>query len=236
MPTPMRRTASARAFGSWTGFGRRLVRAWGRLGSRVSANLKIRHRQNLRESGANAIAKGFAVNDLAFEVGFRGFDYGTHLFDGVGAGFGHGFGDGGVHFGVAGAGGEIGFEDGEFLGFFVDEVLAVSFSELVDGFFALLDERLQDLDGFGFVERVNFFGFFVLDGGLDAAQDAEAELVLGAHGVDQVFLDFFGDSHWFNIAEEKKEKELTQRSTESTEFAEKSANRGFDRVRVARYR
>jgi len=128
--------------------------------------------QDLREFGANAVAKGFAVNDLAFEVSFRSFDYRAHLFDGVGARFGHGFGDGGVHFGVAGAGREIGLEDGELLGFFVDEVLTIAFSKLVDGLFALLDERLQDLDGFGLVERVNFFGFFVLDGGLDAAQDA----------------------------------------------------------------
>ena len=107
-------------------------------------------------------------------MGFRGFDYRAHLFDGVGTRFGHGLGDGDVHFGVTGAGGQIGLENGEFLGFFVDEVLAVSFSELVDGLFALLYKGLQDLDGFGFVERVNFFGFFVLDGGLDAAQDAEA--------------------------------------------------------------
>ena len=139
-------------------------------------------------------------------MGFGGFDYGAHLFDGFGAGFGDSFGDGGVHFGVAGAGGEIGLEDGEFLGFFIDEILAVALSKLVDGFFALLDERLQDLDGFGLVESPDFFGFLILDGGFEAAEDAEAEFVFGAHGVGQVFLDFFGESHEFNIAEEKKEK------------------------------
>jgi hypothetical protein len=128
-------------------------------------------------------------------VGFGGFDHGAHLFHGVGAGFGQGLRDSGVHFGVARTCGQIGFEDREFLGFLVDEILPVAFSELVDGFFALLDERLQDLNGFGFVECVDFFGFFVLDGGFDAAQDAEAEFVLGTHGVDQVFLDFFGDCH-----------------------------------------
>jgi hypothetical protein len=145
-------------------------------------------------------------------MGFGGFDYGAHLFHGGGGGFGQGFGDGRVHFGVAGAGGEIGFEDGEFLGFFVDEILAVSLSKLVDGFFALFDERLEDLDGFGFVECVDFFGFFVLDGRLDATEDAEAELVFGAHGVGQIFLDFLGESHGFNIAEEKTEKRFTQRT------------------------
>jgi hypothetical protein len=158
-------------------------------------NSKAESEQDLRETSADSVAKGFAVDDFAFEVGFCSLDDGAHLFDGVGAGFGHGFGDGGIHFGIAGAGWEIGLEDGEFLGLFVDEVLAVTFSELVDGFFALLDERLEDLDGFGFVERVNFLCFFVLDGGLDAAQDAEAEFVLGAHGVNQVFLDFFSDCH-----------------------------------------
>jgi hypothetical protein len=145
-----------------------------------------------RKLGADTVAQGSAVNDFAFEMGFGGFDDGTHLLHRVGAGFGDGFGDGGVHFGVAGAGGEIGLEDSKFLGFLVDEVLAIAFAELVDGFFALLDERLQDLDGFGFVERVDFFGFFVLDGGFDAAQDAQEEFVFRAHGVGEVFLDFLG--------------------------------------------
>ncbi len=124
------------------------------------------------EAGADAVTESFAVDNFTFQVGSGGFYHGTHLFYGVGRGFRHSFGDGGIHFGVAGAGGEIGLEDGEFLGFFVDEILAIAFAELVDGFFALLDEGLQDLDGFGFVERVDFLGFFVLDGGLDAAEDA----------------------------------------------------------------
>ena len=67
------------------------------------------------------------------------------------------------------------------------------------------DESLQELDGFGFVDRADFFGFFVGDGGLDAAEDGEAEFVFGAHGVDEVFLDFFGESHGRNIAEERVE-------------------------------
>ena len=75
------------------------------------------------------------------------------MLHGVGAGFCDGFGNSGIHLCVAGAGGEIGLEDGEFLGFLVNEILAAAFSELVDGFLALLDESLQDLDGFGFVER-----------------------------------------------------------------------------------
>jgi hypothetical protein len=174
------------------------------------------------EAGADAVAQCFAVNDLAFEVGFGGFDDGSHLLHGVGAGFGEGFGDSGVHFGVAGTGWEIRLENGEFLGLFVDEVLAIAFSKLVDGFFALLDERLQDLDGFGFVERVDFFGFLILDGGLDAAQDAEAEFIFGAHGVNQVFLDFFGDGHAFQYSRRKERKKTYTEDTEGTEFTEKN--------------
>src|SRR4029077_11220766 len=101
------------------------------------------------EPGADAVAESFAVDNLAFEGGFGGFDDSAHLFDGVGAGFRDGLGDGGVHFGVTGAGGEIRLEDGEFLGFLVDEVLTVAFAELVDGLPALLDESLQDLYGLG---------------------------------------------------------------------------------------
>jgi hypothetical protein len=82
----------------------------------------------------------------------------------------------------------------------------VALGELFDGFLALLYESLQDLNRFGLVERADFFDFLELDGGLDAAQDAEAELVLGAHGVGQILLNSFGKTHgiprWLNIAEE----------------------------------
>jgi hypothetical protein len=78
------------------------------------------------------------------------------------------------------------------------------------------------LDGFRFVERFDFFGFLVLDGGLDAAQDAQEEFVFGAHGVDEVFLDFFGDCHGFNIAEEIER--IYTEGTENTEFAEENKN------------
>jgi hypothetical protein len=147
------------------------------------------------ELRADAVAKSFSVDGFAFESGFGGFYYGAHLLDGGGAGFGDGFGDGGVHFGVARSGGEIRLDDSQLFGFLFGEIVAVAFGELVDRFLALLDERLQELDGFGFVELAELFGFFVGDGGLDHAEDAEAELVFGAHGVGEVFLDFFGESH-----------------------------------------
>jgi len=164
-----------------------------------------------RETGTDAVAQRFAVDGFAFEGGFRGFYHGAHLLDRGGRGFGDGFGDGGVHLGIAGAGGKVGFDDGELFGFFLGEIVAIAFGELLDGFLALLDEGLQQLDGFRLVELAELFGFFVGDGGLDHAEDAEAEFVLGAHGVSEVFLDFFGESHGKNIAEERQEKESTQR-------------------------
>jgi hypothetical protein len=141
---------------------------------------------------ADAVAQSLAVDGFAFEGGLGGLYYSAHLLDGRGAGFGDGFSDGGVHFRIAGSSGEIGFDDGQLFRFFFGEISAVAFGELVDRFFALLDQRLQELDGFGLVEFAKLFRLFVGDGGLDHAKDAEAELVLGAHGVGEVFLDFFG--------------------------------------------
>jgi len=170
------------------------------------------------EAGADAVAEGFAVDGFAFEGGFGGFYYGAHLLDGGGGGFGDGFRDGRIHCGVAGASGEIGLDDGELFGFFCGEVVAVAFGELIDGFFALLDEGLQELDGFGFVELAELFGFLVGDGGFDHTEDAETELVFGAHGVGEVFLDFFGESHG-NEYSRGRRKEF---NTEFTEGIEKS--------------
>jgi hypothetical protein len=151
--------------------------------------------QRSGKARADAVAQGFAVDGFALECGFGSFHYGAHLLNGSGAGFCDGFGDGGVHFGVAGAGGEVGLDDGELFSLFLGKVVAVAFGELIDGFFALLDEGLQELDGFGLVELAKLFCFFVGDGGFDHAEDAKAELVFGAHGVGEIFLDFFGESH-----------------------------------------
>src|SRR5438477_126975 len=68
-------------------------------------------------------------------------------------------------------------------------------AHLLDRFLALLYERLQNLNGLGLVECADLFDFFVLDGRLDSSEDAEAQFVFGAHGVDQVLLDFFGKTH-----------------------------------------
>src|SRR5216683_1869201 len=143
------------------------------------------------EAGADAVAEGFAVDGFAFEGGFGGFYYGAHLLDGGGGGFGDGFRDGRIHFGVAGASGEIGLDDGELFGFFCGEVVAVAFGELIDG-------------------------FLVGDGGFDHTEDAETELVFGAHGVGEVFLDFFGESHG-NEYSRGRRKEFNTEFTEGTE-------------------
>jgi hypothetical protein len=168
---------------------------------------------NSRETGADTVAKGFAVNGFTFEGGLGGFYYSAHLLDGSSGRFGNGFGDSGVHFGIVGAGREIGLDDGELFGFFCREVLAIAFVELLDGLLALLDERLQELDRFGLVELAELFGFLVGDSRLDHAEDAETELVFRAHGVGQVSLDFFGQSHGRNLTQRAWGSQKTQRQS-----------------------
>jgi len=118
------------------------------------------------------------------------------------------------------------------LGFFADEFRAVALGELFNRFLALLYEGLQNLDGLGVVEGAYFFDFLVLDGGLDSAQDAEPQFILGAHSVDQVFLDFFGKTHLrflttLNIADGQMRREEW--------FAAWHESRLFDSARRARY-
>jgi len=162
----------------------------------------------LGEAGTDPVAQRFAVDRLAFERGLGGFDYRAHLLDGACAGFRHSFSDGRVHFSLARTGGQIRFDDGQLFGFLCREVVAVAFCELINRFFALLHERLQDLDGFGFIELAELLGFLVGDRGLDHAEDAEAQFVFRAHGVGEIFLNCFGESHG---------KEFNTESTEGTE-------------------
>jgi hypothetical protein len=149
-----------------------------------------------REAVADFVAEGFAVDGFAFEAGAGGFDYGAHLFQGVGTGFGDGFIDGAVEFLVGGSGGKIFFDEDDFLFFFFGEVEAAAFGELFGGFVALFDERLQDLKGFEIVERTHLFDFFVLERGFDHAEDAEAELVLFLHGGGEIGLDAVDVAHF----------------------------------------
>jgi hypothetical protein len=147
------------------------------------------------EAFADFVAEHFAVNRFAFELGAGGFYYCAHLFQRIGAGFSDGGLDGAMHFVVAGSGGQIFFDDGNFLGFLVREILAAALGELFDGFFALLDEGLQNLQRFEIVKRAHFVDFFEFQGAFDHAQDAEAQLVFFLHGRGEVALNFFDVSH-----------------------------------------
>src|SRR2546430_9690740 len=142
-----------------------------------------------------SIAEDLAINGFALQSRFGGLHNRAHLLDGIRIGFGDGLGDSRIHLGLTGAGRKVRLDDGELFGFFAGEFRAVALGELLDRFLALLYERLQNLNGLGLVECADLFDFFVLDGRLDSSEDAEAQFVFGAHGVDQVLLDFFGKTH-----------------------------------------
>ena len=71
------------------------------------------------------------------------------------------FRDGGFYsrddFRFSGGFGEVGFDHDDFGGFFVGHFLASAFGELLDGFFALFDQRGQHGLGFLIVERGHLF-------------------------------------------------------------------------------
>ena len=109
-----------------------------------------------------------------------------------------------MNFVVAGSGRQIFLDDGDFFGFFVREILAAALGELIDGFAALLDQGLQNLQGFQIVERTHFFDFLVLQGAFDHAQDAEAQLVFFLHGGGQVALNAFDVAHLVVLPSERE--------------------------------
>src|SRR5271157_3280234 len=76
------------------------------------------------EAVANAITQRLAVNRLSRQDFFGGLDDGPHMLDGSRFRIGNGLRDSGIHFGFGSAGGQIAFDDGQFLGFFIDQVLA----------------------------------------------------------------------------------------------------------------
>ena len=61
----------------------------------------------------------------------------------------------------AGGFGQIAFDQDDFGGFFVGHFLASAFGELLDGFFALLDQRGQHGLRFFLVERRHFFDLLI---------------------------------------------------------------------------
>src|SRR6266404_2338495 len=162
----------------------------GRRGKKFPRNLA-----KSRNAVAHQIAECLSIDGLAFESRLRGFHDRAHLFDGIRARLGNGFGDGGVHLRFARSRRQIGLDDSEFLGFLFGQLRPVAFGKLLDGFLALLHQRLQDLNGFRLVQRANLFDFPVFDGRFDSSQDAEAQFVFRAHGVDQILLNFLGKTH-----------------------------------------
>jgi hypothetical protein len=75
----------------------------------------------------------------------------------------------------------------------------------------------------------------VLDGRLDSPQDAEAQFVFGAHGVDQILLNFFAKTHLqilaaLNISDrERGQARMTYSGSRTMPLYE------FDRAQTARY-
>ena len=154
----------------------------------------------LREALADFVAQEFSVDGFAFELGARGLDHRAHLLRRVRAGLGDGVFDGAQNFRVVGSGRKIVFDDFDFARFFFREIVAAAFCELLDGFVALFDERLQDLQRFQIFERAHLFDFFVFQRGLDHAQDAQAQFVFFLHGRGQIFLDMFHQAHVFEFS------------------------------------
>src|SRR5208337_1848343 len=128
---------TARISESLTGKGARLSPSLrsGQKGGRYKCETAS---TELGKTFADVIAQRFAVNRLPGQDFFCGFDHGAHLLDGSRFRIGNGFADGGIHFGLGSAGGEIAFDDGKLPGLLVDKVLAAAFGELLDGLFALL--------------------------------------------------------------------------------------------------
>jgi len=87
-----------------------------------------------------------------------------------------------IHLRLAGAGWQIRFDDGEFLGFFSASP-AVALGELLDRLLALFYERLQYLMDFRLVHGAHFFDFFVLDGRLDSRSTLRRSSSFCAHGI-----------------------------------------------------
>ena len=129
-PTVIRGPAQSRTLSSLASF-RQASRNTVRTGSGFSA-----------EAFADLVAEDFAVHVFSFEAGLGGFHHRTHLLQRIGAFGGDGVFDGAMNFLVARRYGQILLDDGDFLRFFVGEILAAAARELIDGFAALLHQRL----------------------------------------------------------------------------------------------
>ena len=74
-------------------------------------------------------------------------------------------------------------------------LFASALPELLDRVFALFDQRIQNSNCFAFIKRLHFVDFFILDRGLHHAQYAQSELILAAHRIGHMRLNFLLKSH-----------------------------------------
>ena len=66
-------------------------------------------------------------------------------------------------------------------------LISITFFFFVGGFFALFDERIEDLQLGGLIERLHGIDLMFLEGGLDHAEGVEARFLFALHGGDDVF-------------------------------------------------
>ena len=78
---------------------------------------------------------------------------------------------------------EIRFEDPDFGGFLVSEVLPAALRKLLDRILPLLDERADHLPRFGVVEGTPPIDFTIHQGRFEHAKRDKADLILTAHRI-----------------------------------------------------
>src|SRR6185312_3156668 len=109
------------------------------------------------------------------------------------------FRDGGFHSGnnlrFSGGLGQISFDQYNLSRFFVRHFLPTALGELLDGLFALFDQRSQNLLRFFVIEWSHLLHFFILEGALDHAQGGELLLRTGFHCLSNIFLNLFNQAH-----------------------------------------
>jgi len=152
------------------------------------------------------------------------------------AGFGDCFGDGRVHFSLACAGGQIRFDDGELFRFLGDEFGSVAFGKMVDRLFALFLRAFAKSEWLR-LRRVgeSFSTSLCLIAALIPRRTLRRSFLFGAHGVDQILLNFFRKTHL---------RFLTSLNIADREIRREGMVRGgparhepylFDSARAARY-
>ena len=135
------------------------------------------------ELAPHELVHRFAVDRLSREPAHRRLHDATHVFRGRGAGFRNRVRDGLFERGGIERRWEIGFEYGDLGRFLLDEICAAALGELLNRVAALLDERVDDLPFFRFVEVTSFLDALVHERRFEHAEWRETRGVLLAHRV-----------------------------------------------------